>query len=210
MQDKKLDLSFFHVFGALCYPTNDNDDLGKLDAKADIGIFVCYAPAKKAFRIYNRRTRKIIEKIHVTFDELTAMASKQFSSGPDLYSMTPATSIQEAPAPRAVVLADSHVSTSVDQDSPSTSIPSTQEKEHSLNISQGFEESLHEDSTSQGSSLNVENGRVEIYFVRTKYQLADIFTKPLPRERFNFLIEKLGMRSMSLEMLKRLIEEEDE
>ncbi|GJT58031.1 retrovirus-related pol polyprotein from transposon TNT 1-94 [Tanacetum coccineum] len=47
MQDKKPDLSFFHVFGALCYLTNDNDDLGKLDAKADIGIFVGYAPAKK-------------------------------------------------------------------------------------------------------------------------------------------------------------------
>nr|GEV80921.1 hypothetical protein [Tanacetum cinerariifolium] len=36
LQDKKPDLSFFHVFGALCYPTNDNDDLGKLDAKTDI------------------------------------------------------------------------------------------------------------------------------------------------------------------------------
>ncbi|GJX37133.1 retrovirus-related pol polyprotein from transposon TNT 1-94 [Tanacetum coccineum] len=89
---KKLDLSFFHVFGALCYPTNDNDDLGKLDAKADIGIFVGYAPAKKAFRIYNKRTQKIIETIHVTFDELTAMASEQFSSGPELHSMTPTTS----------------------------------------------------------------------------------------------------------------------
>ncbi|GJR14312.1 retrovirus-related pol polyprotein from transposon TNT 1-94 [Tanacetum coccineum] len=92
MQDKKLDLSFFHVFGALCYPTNDNDDLGKLDAKVDIGIFVGYAPAKEAFRIYNNRTRKIIETIHVTFDELTAMASEQFSSRPRLHSMTPATS----------------------------------------------------------------------------------------------------------------------
>ncbi|GJW76854.1 hypothetical protein Tco_0138536 [Tanacetum coccineum] len=39
----------------------------------------------------------------------------------------------------------------------------------------------------------VENGIVELYFVRTEYQLADIFTKPLPRERFNFLIEKLEM-----------------
>ncbi|GJU58167.1 hypothetical protein Tco_1235933 [Tanacetum coccineum] len=56
----------------------------------------------------------------------------------------------------------------------------------------------------------VENGIVELYFVRTEYQLADIFTKPLPRERFNFLIEKLGMRSMSPEMLKRLTEEENE
>ncbi|GKB14069.1 hypothetical protein Tco_0847992 [Tanacetum coccineum] len=56
----------------------------------------------------------------------------------------------------------------------------------------------------------VENRIVELYFVRAEYQLADIFTKPLPRERFNFLIEKLGMRSMSPKMLKRLTEEEDE
>ncbi|GJT42777.1 integrase, catalytic region, zinc finger, CCHC-type containing protein [Tanacetum coccineum] len=56
----------------------------------------------------------------------------------------------------------------------------------------------------------VDNGIVELYFVRTEYQLANIFTKPLPRERFNFLIDKLGMRSMSLEMLKCLAEETDE
>ncbi|GJR58392.1 retrovirus-related pol polyprotein from transposon TNT 1-94 [Tanacetum coccineum] len=56
----------------------------------------------------------------------------------------------------------------------------------------------------------VENGVVELYFVRTEYQLADIFTKPFPKERFNFLIEKLGMRSMSPETLKRLTEEENE
>ncbi|GKB09466.1 retrovirus-related pol polyprotein from transposon TNT 1-94 [Tanacetum coccineum] len=171
-----------------------------------------YAPAKKAFRIYNKRTQKIIETIHVTFDEMTAMASEQFSLGPGLHSMTPATSssglvpntvsqqpcippnrddwdhlfqpmfneyftplsiavspVQEVAAPRAVVLADFLVSTSIDQDAPSTSIPSTQEQEHSSNISQGFEESpktptfhddplhesLYEDSTSQGSSSNV-------------------------------------------------------
>ncbi|GJY30520.1 retrovirus-related pol polyprotein from transposon TNT 1-94 [Tanacetum coccineum] len=76
MQEKKPDVSIFHVFGALCYPTNNNDDHGKLDAKADIGIFVGYAPAKNAFRIYNKRTQKIIEAIHVTFDELTSMASE--------------------------------------------------------------------------------------------------------------------------------------
>ncbi|GJW76817.1 integrase, catalytic region, zinc finger, CCHC-type containing protein [Tanacetum coccineum] len=127
MQDKKLDLSFFHVFGALCYPTNNNDNLSKLDAKADIGIFIGYAPAKKAFRFYNKRTWKIIETIHVTFDELTAMASEQFSLGPGLHSMTPATSssglvsnpvsqqpFQEAVVPRVVVLANSLVSTSID------------------------------------------------------------------------------------------------
>ncbi|GJT96546.1 reverse transcriptase domain-containing protein [Tanacetum coccineum] len=56
----------------------------------------------------------------------------------------------------------------------------------------------------------VDNGIVELYFVRTEYQLADIFTKPFPRERFNFLIDMLGMRSMSPETLKRLAEETDE
>ncbi|GKE89521.1 retrovirus-related pol polyprotein from transposon TNT 1-94 [Tanacetum coccineum] len=74
-----------------------------------------------------------------------------------------------AATPRTVDLADSHVSTSIDQDAPSTSNPSIQDQEHSLIMSQGFEESLktphfhddplheslHEDSTSQGSSSNV-------------------------------------------------------
>nr|GEV11921.1 retrovirus-related Pol polyprotein from transposon TNT 1-94 [Tanacetum cinerariifolium] len=56
----------------------------------------------------------------------------------------------------------------------------------------------------------VENGIVKLYFVQIEYQLADIFTKPLPRERFNFLIDKLGMKSMSPDTLKRLAEETDE
>ncbi|GJS50427.1 retrovirus-related pol polyprotein from transposon TNT 1-94 [Tanacetum coccineum] len=69
--------------------TNDSENLGKLQPKADIGIFIGYAPTKKAFRIYNRRTRRIIETIHVDFDELTAMASEHSSSGPALHEMTP-------------------------------------------------------------------------------------------------------------------------
>ncbi|GJV96393.1 retrovirus-related pol polyprotein from transposon TNT 1-94 [Tanacetum coccineum] len=89
LHDKPPDLSYLHVFGALCYPTNDSENLGKLQPKADIGIFIGYAPTKKAFRIYNRRTRRIIETIHVDFDELTAMASEHSSSGPALHEMTP-------------------------------------------------------------------------------------------------------------------------
>nr|GFC16718.1 hypothetical protein [Tanacetum cinerariifolium] len=77
--------------GALCYPTNDSENVGKLQPKADIGIFIGYAPTKKVFRIYNRRTRQIVETIYVDFDELTAMASKQSSSGPALNEMTPET-----------------------------------------------------------------------------------------------------------------------
>ncbi|GJT74765.1 hypothetical protein Tco_1041490 [Tanacetum coccineum] len=43
------DLSYLYVVGALCYPTNDSEDIGKLKPKADIGIFIDYAPTKKAF-----------------------------------------------------------------------------------------------------------------------------------------------------------------
>nr|GFD31428.1 retrovirus-related Pol polyprotein from transposon TNT 1-94 [Tanacetum cinerariifolium] len=91
LHNKLPDLSFFYVFGALCYSTNNNENLGKLQPKANIGIFIGYAPTKKAFRIYNRRTRQIVETIHVDFDELTAMASEQSSSGPELHDMTPGT-----------------------------------------------------------------------------------------------------------------------
>nr|GEW45408.1 retrovirus-related Pol polyprotein from transposon TNT 1-94 [Tanacetum cinerariifolium] len=91
LHSKLHDLSFFHVFGALYYPTNDSENLGKLQPKADIGIFIVYAPTKKAFRIYNRHTKRIVETIHVDFDELTAMASEQTSSGPALNDMTPGT-----------------------------------------------------------------------------------------------------------------------
>nr|GEY03248.1 retrovirus-related Pol polyprotein from transposon TNT 1-94 [Tanacetum cinerariifolium] len=59
------------VFGALCYPTNDNEDLEKLQPTADTGIFIGYAPSRKGYRIYNKRTRRIMEKILVQFDELT-------------------------------------------------------------------------------------------------------------------------------------------
>ncbi|GKE33855.1 retrovirus-related pol polyprotein from transposon TNT 1-94, partial [Tanacetum coccineum] len=56
----------------------------------------------------------------------------------------------------------------------------------------------------------VKNDVVEIYFVTMDYQLADIFTKALLRERFEFLLPRLGMKSMSLETLKRLQDGEDE
>nr|GEZ00998.1 hypothetical protein [Tanacetum cinerariifolium]GEZ01234.1 hypothetical protein [Tanacetum cinerariifolium] len=100
LHDKLIDLSYFYVFGALCYPTNDGENLGKLQPKANIGIFIGYPTTKKAFRIYNRRTRRIIKTIHVDFDDLTTMASEQSDSGPALPEMTPVTiSLRLMPKP---------------------------------------------------------------------------------------------------------------
>ncbi|GJU81648.1 retrovirus-related pol polyprotein from transposon TNT 1-94 [Tanacetum coccineum] len=76
LRRRKPNVEYFHVFGSLCYPTNDRDDLGKMKPKADIGVFIGYSETSRGFRIYNRRTKKIMETIHVKFDELTAMASE--------------------------------------------------------------------------------------------------------------------------------------
>nr|GEW71772.1 retrovirus-related Pol polyprotein from transposon TNT 1-94 [Tanacetum cinerariifolium] len=66
VHDKKPDLTFLRVFCALCYLTNDSEDLGKLQPTADIRIFVGYAPSRKGYRIYNKRTRRIMETIHIS------------------------------------------------------------------------------------------------------------------------------------------------
>nr|GEX92498.1 retrovirus-related Pol polyprotein from transposon TNT 1-94 [Tanacetum cinerariifolium] len=63
-------------------------DIGKLGAKGDIGFFIGYSANSVAYRVYNRRTRKIMETMNVTFDELSAMAFEQNSSRPRLQSMT--------------------------------------------------------------------------------------------------------------------------
>nr|GEV13132.1 hypothetical protein [Tanacetum cinerariifolium] len=85
---RKPDISFLHVFGALCYPKNDHEDIKKLGAKGDIGFFISYSADSCAYRVYNRRTKKIMETMNVTFNELSAMAFEQSSVKPGLQSMT--------------------------------------------------------------------------------------------------------------------------
>nr|GEW53635.1 hypothetical protein [Tanacetum cinerariifolium] len=102
VHNKKPDLTFFRVFGALCYPTNDNKDLVKLQPIADIRIFVCYAPSRKGYQIYNKRTRQIMETIHVQFDELTEpMAPVHLIHAPVNAAGTPSSTTidQYAPSP---------------------------------------------------------------------------------------------------------------
>nr|GEZ95610.1 ribonuclease H-like domain-containing protein [Tanacetum cinerariifolium] len=84
---RKPDISFLYVFEALCYPKNDCEDIGKLSAKGDIGFFIGYSADSCAYRVYNRRTKKIMETMNVSFDELSAMAFEQRSSKPGLNTM---------------------------------------------------------------------------------------------------------------------------
>ncbi|GJR31168.1 retrovirus-related pol polyprotein from transposon TNT 1-94 [Tanacetum coccineum] len=72
---------------ALCYPKNNRKVIGKLGTKGDIGFFIGYSTNSCAYRVYNRRTKKIMETMNVTFDELSAIAFEQCSSKPWLQSM---------------------------------------------------------------------------------------------------------------------------
>ncbi|GJR63298.1 putative ribonuclease H-like domain-containing protein [Tanacetum coccineum] len=145
LHNKTPNLSFLHVFGALCYPTNDSENLGKLQLKVDID-----------------------EIIHVDFDELTAMASEHSSSEPALHKMTPVTissglvpnpllsTLVDLPAPEVIALipevvapepaasTSSPSSTTVEQDAPSTSDSQTTLEPQSPVISNDVEEDNHD------------------------------------------------------------------
>ncbi|GJY14757.1 integrase, catalytic region, zinc finger, CCHC-type containing protein, partial [Tanacetum coccineum] len=73
---------------ALCYPKNDRRDIGKLGGKGDIGFFIGCSANSCAYRVYNRRTKKVMETMNVTFDELSAMDFEQRSLNLGLQSMT--------------------------------------------------------------------------------------------------------------------------
>ncbi|GKB76692.1 retrovirus-related pol polyprotein from transposon TNT 1-94, partial [Tanacetum coccineum] len=135
VHDKKPDLTFLRIFGALCYPTNDSEDLGKFQAKADIGIFVGYAPSRKGYRIYNKRTRRLMETIHVTFDEMHQ-------------KMAPVRMIPSATEVNAqVVPPGTSLSTTITQNAPSTSASSSTSDMHHPVEHQGIaEEPTLEDS----------------------------------------------------------------
>ncbi|GJQ94630.1 retrovirus-related pol polyprotein from transposon TNT 1-94 [Tanacetum coccineum] len=83
-------ISLSYVYLGLSATHYASEDLGKLKAKADIGFFVGYAPNRKGYRIYNKRTQQIMEMFHVTFDELTDQTAPVHSSpGPAPNLLTP-------------------------------------------------------------------------------------------------------------------------
>ncbi|GKB23740.1 integrase, catalytic region, zinc finger, CCHC-type containing protein [Tanacetum coccineum] len=87
---RKPSVKFFHIFGSLCYIVRDGENLDKMKEKGDACIFVGYSTQSRAYRVYNKRTRVIVETIHVNFDELPHMASDHVSSDPVLQCLTTA------------------------------------------------------------------------------------------------------------------------
>nr|GEZ00381.1 retrovirus-related Pol polyprotein from transposon TNT 1-94 [Tanacetum cinerariifolium] len=133
VHNKKPDLTFFRVFGALCYPTNDSEDLRKLQPTADTGIFVGYAPSRKGYRIYNKRTRRIMETIHVQFDELTEPMAPVHLKPPRAERPVPPAQAE----PALVNSAGTPLSNTIDQDAPTPSISPSSSALQSHSLHQG-------------------------------------------------------------------------
>nr|GEX46312.1 hypothetical protein [Tanacetum cinerariifolium] len=92
INDQKPSVKFFHIFGSLCYIVRDGENLDKMKEKGDACIFVGFCAQSRAFRVFNKRTRVIVETIHVNFDELPWMASDHVSS--DLVPECPTTALE--------------------------------------------------------------------------------------------------------------------
>nr|GFA06991.1 retrovirus-related Pol polyprotein from transposon TNT 1-94 [Tanacetum cinerariifolium] len=82
INNRKPSVKIFHIFGSVCYIVRDGENLDKMKEKGDECIFVGYSTQSRAYRVFNKRTRVIMESIHVNFDELPQMASDHISSDP--------------------------------------------------------------------------------------------------------------------------------
>ncbi|GKA01906.1 putative ribonuclease H-like domain-containing protein [Tanacetum coccineum] len=146
VHNKKIDLTFFRVFGALGYPTNDNEDLGKLQPTADIGIFVGYAPSRKG-PAPNLLTLGPISLGHVpnpapaipyvptTNKELEMLFQPMFDEyfNPPGICQDPIPNVAQDP----VIPTGSSVSIAIDLDAPSGSHTSSPLDHHSSSVHHG-------------------------------------------------------------------------
>nr|GFA91643.1 integrase, catalytic region, zinc finger, CCHC-type, peptidase aspartic, catalytic [Tanacetum cinerariifolium] len=82
INDQKSSVKFFYIFGFVCYIVRDGENPDKMKEKGDECIFVGYSNQSRAYRVFNKRTRVIMESIHVNFDELPQLASDHNSSDP--------------------------------------------------------------------------------------------------------------------------------
>nr|GEU28814.1 integrase, catalytic region, zinc finger, CCHC-type, peptidase aspartic, catalytic [Tanacetum cinerariifolium] len=291
----KNDIVTLHAYFAAegIHHQTDGENLDKIKEKGDACIFVGYSTQSRGYRVFNKRTRVIVETIHVNFDELPHTASDHVSSDPVLECPTTALEhdslspslqchVNVTQADRTVttsneldllfslmfdellngssqVVSKSSVVTTADTPNQSEMVKEYAQIENDefINIfctpvqDRGETSSRHVDSSnmhtfyqhhpsehrwakdhpleqvignpsqsvrtrrqleSDGEIYHfikekVEKGIVELFFVETEYQLADLFTKALPEERFKYLIRRHGMRCLTPEELEVLANE---
>ena len=76
---RKSNVKYFRIFGSTCFILKDKDNVEKFDSQNDEGIFLGYSSTSKAYRVYNKRTKKVMETVNVVIDETSESSSKKIS-----------------------------------------------------------------------------------------------------------------------------------
>ena len=66
---RKSNVKYFRIFGSTCFILKDRENVGKFDSRSDEGIFMRYSSISKAYRVYNKITKKVMETVNVVIDE---------------------------------------------------------------------------------------------------------------------------------------------
>ena len=84
---RKPNVKYFRIYGSTCFILKDRENVGKFDTQSDEGIFLRYSFTSKAYRVLNRRNRKVMETVNVVIDEeSTSKSSKQQSKCQNQFS----------------------------------------------------------------------------------------------------------------------------
>ena len=76
---RKPNVKYFRIFGSTCFILKDKENVGKFDFRSDEGIFLGNSFTSKVYRVYNKRTIKVMETVNVVIDEFSNFGSKKFS-----------------------------------------------------------------------------------------------------------------------------------
>ena len=76
-KERKPNVKYFRIFGSTCFILKDRENVGKFDSRSDEGIFLGYSSTSKAYRVYNKRTKKVMEIVNAVIDEASKSSSEK-------------------------------------------------------------------------------------------------------------------------------------
>ena len=126
-KERKPNVKYFRIFGSTCFILKDRENVGKFDSRSDEGIFLGYFSTSKAYRVYNKKTIKVMETVNVVIDESSDSGSEKFSEEfpreilhpepkevPEIVEQEPASPI--TPGTPSVLEDSTDISTSLDSE----------------------------------------------------------------------------------------------
>ena len=76
---RKPNVKYFRIFGSTCFILKDKENVGKFDSRRGEGIFLGYSSTSKAYRVYNMRTKKVMETVNIVIDEASNFGFEKIS-----------------------------------------------------------------------------------------------------------------------------------